>query len=89
MQLICRGLNPQVADGITSAWAQYTIIVGNRDAVQKKLKELGVPTVIYYPKALTQQDGYSFFLIVSNGVPKSEALTGKVFGPTYAPLFIY
>ena len=68
---------PQVADGITSAWAQYTIIVGIV-MLCKKLKELGVPTVIYYPKALTQQDGYSFFPVVSNGVPKSEALTGKV-----------
>ena len=69
---------PQVAAGLTSAWAQYTIIIENRDAVQKKLQELGVPSVIYYPKALTQQDGYSFFPVVSNGVVKSEALTGRV-----------
>lgn len=69
---------PIVADGLTSAWAQYTVIVENRDAVQAKLKELGVPSVIYYPKALTQQDGYSSFPVVSSGVAISEALAGKV-----------
>lgn len=69
---------PCVADGLTSAWAQYTLIVENRDAVQAKLRELGVPSVVYYPKALTQQDGYSSFPVVSSGVEISEALSGKV-----------
>ena len=69
---------PRVAEGLTSAWAQDTFIVENRDAVQAKLKERGVPSVIYYPKALTQQDGYSSFPIVSSGVAISEGLTGKV-----------
>ena len=69
---------PIVADGLTSAWAQYTMIVEDRDAVQAKLKELGVPSVVYYPKALTQQDGYSSFPVVSLGVEISEALTEKV-----------
>ena len=69
---------PIVADGLTSAWAQYTMIVEDRDAVQAKLKELGVPSVVYYPKALTQQDGYSSFPVVSSGVSISEGLTEKV-----------
>jgi len=69
---------PRVAEGLTSAWAQYTFIVENRDAVQAKLKERGVPSVVYYPKALTQQDGYSSFPVVSSGVAISDALAGKV-----------
>ena len=69
---------PILADGLTSAWAQYTMIVEDRDSVQAKLKELGVPSVVYYPKALTQQDGYSSFPVVSSGVAISEGLTGKV-----------
>lgn len=69
---------PIVADGLTSAWAQYTMIVENRDLVQVELKELGVPSVIYYPKALTQQTGYMNFPIVGGGVPVSENLSSKV-----------
>lgn len=69
---------PQLADGLTSAWAQYTLIVDDRPAVQAKLKEADVPSVVYYPKALTQQDGYSSFPVVSSGVDVSERLTGKV-----------
>lgn len=69
---------PCVADGLTSAWAQYTLIVENRDAVQAKLKERGVPSVVYYPKALTQQGGYSSFPVASSGVAISEELAGKV-----------
>jgi dTDP-4-amino-4,6-dideoxygalactose transaminase len=69
---------PIVADGLTSAWAQYTIFVENRDAVQAKLKSLGFPSVVYYPKALTRQDGYSSFPVVSSGVAVSEGLTENV-----------
>ena len=38
-----------------SAWAQYTIQVENRDAVQAKLKELGIPTAVHYPIPLNKQ----------------------------------
>lgn len=69
---------PQLADGLTSSWAQYTLIVDDRDAVQAGLKQRGVPSVVYYPKALTQQDGYSAFPVVSSGVAVSEALAHKV-----------
>lgn len=38
-----------------SAWAQYTIQVKNRDDVQAKLKEQGIPTVVHYPIPLNKQ----------------------------------
>lgn len=69
---------PQLADGLTSAWAQYTLIVDERDAEQASLKQHGVPSVVYYPKALTQQDGYSAFPVVTSGVAISETLAGRV-----------
>jgi dTDP-4-amino-4,6-dideoxygalactose transaminase len=69
---------PRIAAGLKSAWAQYTLIVEDRDEAQSKLKEARVPSVVYYPKALTQQDGYSSFPVVSSGVSVSEALTGRV-----------
>ena len=38
-----------------SAWAQYTVRVKNRDAVQKKLQTAGIPTAIHYPIPLNKQ----------------------------------
>lgn len=38
-----------------SAWAQYTIQVDNRDGVQAKLKEQGIPTAVHYPIPLNKQ----------------------------------
>jgi dTDP-4-amino-4,6-dideoxygalactose transaminase len=43
---------PVVPDGYSSSWAQYTIQVKNekeRTALQRKLKEQGIPTMVYYP----------------------------------------
>lgn len=39
----------------SSAWAQYTIRVDNREAVQAKLKGKGIPTAVHYPTPLNQQ----------------------------------
>ena len=71
-------ITPYVCDGLKSVWAQYTLIVDDRAAVQVKLKEAGIPSAVYYPKALTQQDGYSSFPVVSSGVAISESLAEKV-----------
>jgi UDP-2-acetamido-2-deoxy-ribo-hexuluronate aminotransferase len=38
-----------------SAWAQYTVRVDNREAVQAKLKEAGIPTAVHYPIPLNKQ----------------------------------
>lgn len=69
---------PTVAEGITSAWAQYTLCVNDRKHLQAGLKEAGVPTVVYYPKSLTQQTGYCNFPVVSSGVPVSNDLPSRV-----------
>lgn len=38
-----------------SAWAQYTIQISNREAVQEKLKAAGIPTAVHYPTPLNKQ----------------------------------
>lgn len=52
---------PVISDGATSAWALYTLRVrdGRRDAVQATLAEVGVPSVVYYPKPLHRQPAYA------------------------------
>jgi UDP-2-acetamido-2-deoxy-ribo-hexuluronate aminotransferase len=39
----------------TSAWAQYTIQVHNREALQTNLKKNGIPTAVHYPTPLNKQ----------------------------------
>lgn len=46
---------PYVQPHNVSAWAQYTVQVENRDAVQSKLKEQGIPTAVHYPLPLNKQ----------------------------------
>ena len=39
-------------------WAQYTVFVENREAVQKALAAQGVPTAVHYPLSLNRQPAY-------------------------------
>lgn len=61
-------VTPLVHEGYISSWAQYTIMLNSseeRSFIQNKLKEKGIPSMIYYPIPLHKQkvyDGYSFNL---------------------------
>lgn len=46
---------PYIEEHNISAWAQYTVRVKNRDAVQQKLQEQGIPTAVHYPIPLNKQ----------------------------------
>ena len=39
----------------SSAWAQYTVRVQNREAVQEALTKAGIPTTVHYPLPLNRQ----------------------------------
>jgi UDP-2-acetamido-2-deoxy-ribo-hexuluronate aminotransferase len=47
--------SPFVATTSQSAWAQYTVQVPSRDAVQKHLADAGIPTAVHYPIPLNRQ----------------------------------
>ena len=40
-------------------WAQYTVLVDHRKAVQSMLQAAGVPTAVHYPKPLHHQPAYA------------------------------
>jgi dTDP-4-amino-4,6-dideoxygalactose transaminase len=71
---------PQVAEGSTSVWAQYTIRLapGRRDGFAAALKAQGVPTAVYYPIPLNRQEAYRHFPVVEGGVPVCERLAAEV-----------
>ena len=69
---------PIVLPENTTAWAQYTIQLEGRDSLQMKLREYGVPSVVYYPIPLSRQLGYRKYPSVSSGVETSEQLAKSV-----------
>lgn len=46
---------PVLAAGNTSAWAQYTVRVADRERVQQTLIQAGIPTAVHYPIPLNRQ----------------------------------
>jgi UDP-2-acetamido-2-deoxy-ribo-hexuluronate aminotransferase len=73
---VCRV--PEVAEGNTHVYAQYTIRVPNRDDVSATLKEAGIPNAIYYPKCLHEQPVFSHLGYEYGDFPESEAASKEV-----------
>ncbi len=69
---------PRVPSGVTSAWAQYTIKVDERDRVADLLREWGIPTAVYYPRPLHRQPAYEDFPRAPEGLHVSEDLAERV-----------
>lgn len=61
----------------TSVYAQYTIMVTERDMVQAKLAEAGVPTAVHYPVPLNEQPVYRH-LDTNNGTPMASQVSRHV-----------
>jgi dTDP-4-amino-4,6-dideoxygalactose transaminase len=71
---------PEVPEGYTSVWAQYTLRMAgfDREQFQADLKAAGVPTAVYYPRPLHQQTAYKGYPVAGNGLPVSERLAAEV-----------
>jgi dTDP-4-amino-4,6-dideoxygalactose transaminase len=79
----CKMLNgfvktPWTPNNIRSAWAQFTLVVKEREELQAHLKQASIPSVVYYPIPLSKQTGYKHFPSVSTGVRVSEYLSEHV-----------
>jgi len=51
---------PLVKEDRTSAYAQYSIRVKNRDELQSELKEQSIPTAVHYPMPLHLQECFKY-----------------------------
>lgn len=61
-----------------SVYAQYTILVDNRDTVQKKLQEQGIPTAVHYPIPLNLQPVFAHLGQLKGSFPISERIAEQV-----------
>lgn len=69
---------PKRPEGVVSAWAQYTIRVSQRDAIQAELNARRVPTAVYYPLPMHLQPAYASYGDGAGSMPLSEQLSREV-----------
>jgi UDP-2-acetamido-2-deoxy-ribo-hexuluronate aminotransferase len=69
---------PVIKPNRSSAWAQYTLRVKNRDTLQIKLKENGIPTSVFYPIPLHLQECFRYLNYKQNDFPISEKASKEV-----------
>ena len=69
---------PVIRSNRSSAWAQYTVRVNNRDALQAKLKDNGIPTAVHYPMPLRLQECFKYLNCKQGDFPISEKASNEV-----------
>lgn len=79
-------ITPQELAGGKGVWNQYTIRILNneRESVRKKLQDMGVNTMIYYPMPLHLQPVYKYLGYKKGQLPVSEQMSNEV---TSLPMF--
>lgn len=79
---------PIVLDGYTSNWAQYTIVCKNekeRDNLQKALKEVEIPAMIYYAKGMHEQKAFQNGCVLSGSYENTIYLSRRVLALPMGP----
>ena len=69
---------PNIKSERSSAWAQYTVKLDNRDTVQNELKKKGIPTSIFYPVPLHLQDCFKYLNYKQGDLLVSEKISKEV-----------
>jgi len=79
-------LLPWPSDERTSVFAQYTLLVENRQAQHDKLNAAGIPTAVHYPIPLNQQPAYAH-LCCPGCTPVAQRIAERVISlPMHADL---
>lgn len=69
---------PTVPEDCLSVWAQYSLLVPDRDVVRAALAERGVPTRIYYPRTLPQQAAFQRYAELGLPCSVAEDTAGRI-----------
>lgn len=74
-------VTPTVLDDYYSSWAQYTILLKDREereAMQKCLRKKGIPSMVYYPRGLHQQEAYKWMALDDDMYPNTIEASNRV-----------
>ena len=74
-------VTPTVKEGFYSSWAQYSILLPDRetrDRIQQRLRDRGIPSMIYYPRGLHQQEAYRWMNLPDEWYPNTMEATQRI-----------
>jgi len=80
---------PIIKQNISSAWAQYTIRVNNRDDIQNELKKKDIPTSVFYPVSLHLQECFKYLNYKRGDFSISEKSSNEVISLPMNPFLTY
>lgn len=69
---------PERVSYSTHTFHQYTIRTENRDQFQQYLKDIGIPSMIYYPEVIHLQEAYRYLGYEQGSFPVAEQLARQV-----------
>ena len=72
---------PVVLDDYVSSWAQYTIRLNDkeqRNNMQTELKVAGIPSMIYYPRGMHQQQAFKGMKLTDDNYPNTAKAADTV-----------
>ncbi len=76
---------PHIETHNTSVFAQYTVLVKDRDGVQRKLAEAGIPTAVHYPVPLHLQPVFAVLGLGRGSFSKAEECAQMVMSLPMSP----
>ncbi|WP_063656168.1 DegT/DnrJ/EryC1/StrS family aminotransferase [Aliivibrio fischeri] len=73
-------ITPQIPEGYTSSWAQYTVCSQkDRELDMLDYQRQGIPTMVYYRTCMHQQTAFHYLGYKEGDYPIAEKLSSKVF----------
>ena len=72
---------PYIPEGYYSSFAQYTITLDSkeqRDGIQGKLNEQGIPSMVYYTKPMHKQQAFAYLEVSDNDFETTNSLCDTV-----------
>ena len=76
---------PYIEPYNTCVYAQYTIQVKNREVIQRKLKDEGIPTAVHYPIPLNLQPVFNYLRQGEGSFPVAELVAKRVMSLPMSP----
>lgn len=71
-------LLPEITPDKQSVWAQYTVILENRDEVKAQLAQQGIPTTVHYPVILPKQEAFQANIVFHEKFEAASLLADTV-----------
>lgn len=69
---------PFIAENRTSAYAQYSIRIQDRETLQEELQDVDIPTAVHYPMPLHLQECFAHLRYTKGDFPISETVANEI-----------